>query len=85
MEDSSKVNVKRVFKTQIPSRRSMYRLFDPRLYLEPLYVQRLYTWFPNPDKSLRPFRLLGLPSRESNRRVTRSAGRRTDYKVLRST
>jgi hypothetical protein len=28
-------------------------LFDPRLYLEPWYVQRLYTLVPNPDKSLR--------------------------------
>ena len=28
-------------------------LFDPRLYFEPWYVQRLYTLIPNPDKSLR--------------------------------
>lgn len=28
-------------------------LFDPRLYLEPWYVQRRYALVPNPDKSLR--------------------------------
>lgn len=28
-------------------------LFDPRLYLEPWYVRRIYTLIPNPDKSLR--------------------------------
>jgi hypothetical protein len=28
-------------------------LFDPRLYLEPWYVQRLYTLVPSADKSLR--------------------------------
>jgi hypothetical protein len=28
-------------------------LFDPRLYLEPWYVQRRYGLVPNPDKSLR--------------------------------
>jgi hypothetical protein len=28
-------------------------VFDPRLYLEPWYVRRIYTLIPNPDKSLR--------------------------------
>jgi len=52
-------------------------LFDPRLYLEPWYVQRLYTLVPNPDKScrIRYWTAARIPQRRNQ-----DAGRRTDYK-----
>jgi hypothetical protein len=53
-------------------------LFDPRLYLEPWYVQRLYTLVPNPDKSLR-IRYWDC-SENPNNDVTRTQEGATDYK-----
>ncbi len=53
-------------------------LFDPRLYLEPWYVQRLYKLVPNPDKSLR-IRYWDC-SENPNNDVTRTQEGATDYK-----
>jgi hypothetical protein len=53
-------------------------LFDPRLYLEPWYVQRLYTLVPNPDKSLR-IRYWDC-SENPNNDVSRTPDGATDYK-----
>jgi len=49
-------------------------LFDPRLYLEPWYVQRLYTWFPTPTKAC-AFRYWDC-SENPNKRRNQDAGRR---------
>jgi len=53
-------------------------LFDPRLYLEPWYVQRLYKLVPNPDKGLR-IRYWDC-SENPNNDVTRTQDGATDYK-----
>jgi hypothetical protein len=53
-------------------------LFDPRLYLEPWYVQRRYTLVPNPDKSLRI--QYWDCSENPNNDVTRTQDGATDYK-----
>ena len=53
-------------------------LFDPRLYLEPWYVQRLYMLVPNPDKSLR-IRYWDC-SENPNNEVIRTQEGATDYK-----
>jgi hypothetical protein len=53
-------------------------LFDPRLYLEPWYVQRMYTLVPNPDKALR-IRYWDC-SENSNNDVTKTPDGATGYK-----
>ena len=53
-------------------------LFDPRLYLEPWYVQRLYARVPNPDKSLR-VRYWDCTENPNNT-VTRTQDGSTDFK-----
>jgi hypothetical protein len=53
-------------------------LFDPRLYLEPWYVQRRYALIPNPDKSLR-IRYWDC-SENPNNDVTRTQDGGTDFK-----
>lgn len=53
-------------------------LFDPRLYVEPWYVRRLYTLVPNPDKALR-IRYWDC-SENPNNDVTRTQDGATDYK-----
>jgi len=53
-------------------------LFDPRLYLEPWYVQRRYALLPNPDKSLR-IRYWDC-SENPNNDVTKTQDGGTDFK-----
>jgi hypothetical protein len=53
-------------------------LFDPRLYLEPWYVQRRYALLPNPDKSLR-IRYWDC-SENPNNDVTKTQEGGTDFK-----
>lgn len=53
-------------------------LFDPRLYLEPWYVQRRYALLPNPDKSLR-IRYWDC-SENPNNDVTRTQDGGSDFK-----
>ena len=53
-------------------------LFDPRLYLEPWYVQRRYTQVPNPDKSMR-IRYWDC-SENPNNDVTKTQEGGTDFK-----
>src|SRR5260370_42134395 len=53
-------------------------LFDPRLYLEPWYVQRRYALLPNPDKNLR-IRYWDC-SENPNNDVTKTQGGGTDFK-----
>ena len=53
-------------------------LFDPRLYLEPWYVQRRYTQVPNPDKSMR-IRYWDC-SENPNNDVTKTQDGGTDFK-----
>lgn len=53
-------------------------LFDPRLYVEPWYVQRLYKLVPNPDKSLRI--QYWDCSENPNNDVTRTQDGATDYR-----
>jgi len=53
-------------------------LFDPRLYVEPWYVQRRYGLLPNPDKSLR-IRYWDC-SENPNNDVTRTQDGGTDFK-----
>jgi hypothetical protein len=53
-------------------------LFDPRLYLEPWYVQRRYALLPNPDKGLR-IRYWDC-SENPNNDVTKTQDGGTDFK-----
>jgi len=53
-------------------------LFDPRLYLEPWYVQRRYALLPNPDKNLR-IRYWDC-SENPNNDVTKTQDGGTDFK-----